>query len=74
MVTARSSVAWPGAAMAMSRLTISAMSPCSAAEAPEPTSSVMVNSGCTSTGGRAPLSLSALQAVNSTATAALSSR
>lgn len=42
--------------------------------APEPTSSVMVNSGWQSIGGSWPLSLTAFSAASSAATPALSSR
>ena len=54
IVAACSSVFCPGAAIEMSRLTISAMSPCRAADEPEPTSSVMVEQRVASTGGTRP--------------------
>ena len=44
MVTPNSSPDWVGATGPVSTVTISATSPCSTAEAPEPTSSLMVNS------------------------------
>ena len=59
---------------AMSWLTISDTSPCSAAEEPEPTSSVMVKRGWHSMGSSTPASFTAFTAARIDATAALSSR
>ncbi len=65
---------WPSATGAMSMPTNSLTSQGRAPAAPEPTSSVMVNSGWQSIGGSCPLSLTAFSAASSAATPALSSR
>ncbi|MCY1176380.1 hypothetical protein D9M73_166480 [compost metagenome] len=74
MLTACSLECWPGATGAMSMPTNSLTSQGSAAAAPLPVSSVMVNSGWQSIISSSPLSTMALRAASSAATPALSSR
>ncbi|MNR07574.1 hypothetical protein D3C85_1236990 [compost metagenome] len=73
-LTACSLECCPGATGAMSMPTNSLTSQGRAAAAPEPVSSVMVNSGWQSINGCAPLSTTALSDASSAATPALSSR